>query len=435
MGLMRFEPTTSWSRTRRDTKLRYSPNNYRINQLQPLFDDGRLMVAHRILTLISSSYMQQHPIPSKQQTKQKSKQSKWRKVPNTTGLYQYVPSGTYFANVRRGNRGIRESLKTKDLAIAKRLLRDFVDRLDRCDWRAGKMTLVDWLTKHYFPTLKGAEGTLSDKWRIIQRLKRTWLAARSQPLRDLKASQVAAWLNEWYGGQSTSSYNGALCLLRDALQAAVTDHVLMESPAAHLKYRRRQKLIRITPDWEQFLSIIADVRAQPFNRDADDSADFLEAMGLLGLGQAELAGMKREHVDLASRRIAIYRRKTSCQFFVPLFPQARSLVERLCEKKKPHQHLFKINQARKALTNACKRLELPLFTQRSLRRMHVTRCLEKGVSPRVVAAWQGHQDQGVLILQTYSHIRPEFEQHQAQLLTTDEVASNIVPMAAGEQSA
>jgi hypothetical protein len=40
------------------------------------------------------------------------------------------------------------------------------------------------------------------------------------------------------------------------------------------------KPLRLTPSFEQFKAIIADVRAQVFNADAQDSADFLEFLGL-----------------------------------------------------------------------------------------------------------------------------------------------------------
>jgi hypothetical protein len=53
---------------------------------------------------------------------------------------------------------------------------------------------------------------------------------------------------------------------------------------AHLKFRKREKPIRLTPTFEQFKAIIADVRAQRFNADAQDSADFLEFLGLAGFG-------------------------------------------------------------------------------------------------------------------------------------------------------
>jgi integrase len=126
-------------------------------------------------------------------------------------------------------------------------------------------------------------------------------------------------------------------------------------------------------------------------------------------------------------KLASTGKKTTAAFFIPIYPQVRPLVERLCQDRKPNEYLFKIGQARKALANACARLELPNFTQRSLRRMFITRCLEKGIDVKVVAQWQGHRDGGKLILDTYSHVRPAHAQRMAALLTTDE-PENVIPM-------
>ena len=66
-------------------------------------------------------------------------------MPRTVGLYEWLPSGTYFANVWSHGKVYRESLVTKDLAIAKRKLRDHRARLDRTNPRYGKISLVKWL--------------------------------------------------------------------------------------------------------------------------------------------------------------------------------------------------------------------------------------------------------------------------------------------------
>jgi integrase len=351
----------------------------------------------------------------------------WRKVPRTVGLYEYIPSSTYFAHLRRGNRLYRESLRTKDLALAKRKLRDFVMRIDRTDPRWGKVSFYSWLERTYFPTLKGSQNTLSDKWRIVERIKRTCLAARAQPMAELKPSDVERWLSEQFGELSRSSYNGALSLVRDALSKAVTDRVLVDNPAAHLRYLKRPKPIRLTPTWEEFKAIVANVREQVSNSDAQETGDFLEAQGQLGLGMAELAGMKREHVDLPSGRIIVYRHKTDTGFVIPIYPQARALIERLCQGKKPHDYLFAIYSARKALTNACKRLGLSTYTQRSLRRTFITRAIELGVDVKVIAQFQGHRDGGKLILDTYSHVRPEHANRMA-LMLTEETPPNVVQL-------
>jgi integrase len=89
---------------------------------------------------------------------------------------------------------------------------------------------------------------------------------------------------------------------------------------AHLKFRKRERPIRLTPTYEQFKAIIADVRAQPFNADAQDSADFLEFLGLAGLGQAEASSLARADVDFEAGRIITFRHKTSTGFAVPIFP-------------------------------------------------------------------------------------------------------------------
>jgi hypothetical protein len=42
---------------------------------------------------------------------------------------------------------------------------------------------------------------------------------------------------------------------------------------------------------------------------------------------------------------------------------------------------------------------------------------------------EGHQDGGELILQTYSHARPEHPNRMAQLMSTDE-PENVIPITA-----
>lgn len=59
------------------------------------------------------------------------------------------------------------------------------------------------------------------------------------------------------------------------------------------------------------------------------------------------------------------------------------------------------------MTSACKRLEFPHFSLRSLRRCFITRAIELGIDLKTIASWQGHRDGGVLIAKTYSHHRNE----------------------------
>ena len=350
-------------------------------------------------------------------------------TPTKHGLCRYKPSGMYYARVRYAGKLHRRKLGTTDFAYAKRKLADFKRDLERTDHGNANISLIDWLKTSYAPTLKGAPGAMKAKQRIIDRINKSWFSAR-KPMRELKKSQVLTFLNEHYGEHSESYWNSALTLIRDAFDLAVSDHVITENPVAGLKYQKRKKPIRPTPTFEQFQQIVASIREQKFNgHDAQLSGDFLEFIGLAGLGQAEAAAIKRSDVDLASERIIVYRHKTDAGFVIPIYPQVRPLVEKLCEGKAHNDRLFSIDQARKALSAACERLGFPHFTHRSLRRMFITRAIELGVDVKVIAEWQGHRDGGKLILDTYSHVRPQHSWRMAQLMTSEKPA-NVVEMQA-----
>jgi len=324
----------------------------------------------------------------------------------------------------------RKKLDTDDLAVAKRKLRTSKDDLEHTDATKGNTSFAKVLDD-YAETLQGAESTLANKRSVIAKLKQkdSLFGIKSLPLRTVKPSQVSAWLTKHYGGWGAEYYNLALSVIRSALDMAVADRIIIESPAKGLKYRKRKQPIRQTPTFAEFQQIVAEIRGQRFNADAEQSGDFVELLGLAGLGQAEVAAIKRSDVDLDAGRMIVFRHKTSQGFVIPIYPQLRWLVEKLCKGKKHDQRLFAIDQARKALANSCKRLGFPSFTHRSLRRMFITRAIERGVDVKVIAEWQGHRDGGKLILQTYSHVRPEHSNRMAQLMSDGE-PDNAIPITA-----
>jgi integrase len=343
------------------------------------------------------------------------------------GLYRYNPTGQYHARVRFGGRLYRRTLGTSDYQLARRRLAAFRNDLGRTDARAGKTTFGAVLDKYAQTIGELSASSQKDKRAIISKLKLTWFGSDALPVRLIKPSDVSAWLSRHCGNKGASYYNSVLTVIRNALEMAVRDRIIADSPAAHLKYRKRESPIRLTPTFEEFRNIVADIRAQRLNREAEQSADFVEFLGLAGLGQAEAHSLTRADVYLDAGRIITYRHKTRQGFAVPIYPQLRPLVERLCEGKAHDERLFKHDDAAKALTNACKRLGLPHFTHRSLRRMFITRAIERGVDVKVIAEWQGHRDGGRLILQTYSHVRRPHSQRMAQLLTLDQ-PDNVIEL-------
>ena len=190
-----------------------------------------------------------------------------------------------------------------------------------------------------------------------------------------------------------------------------------------------ERPIRKTPSFDEFKAIVASIREQKFNgHGADESADFVEFLGLAGLGNAEASALTWDDIDWKRNTITTFRHKTKAGFVVPLYPQLRPLLERRRSQRSPGEdQVFAIRNAKKAVAAACKRLKLPAFSHRSFRRMFITRAIELGVDVKVIAEWQGHRYGGQLILSTYSHVRPVHSQRMAKLMADSEPA-NVVPM-------
>jgi integrase len=145
----------------------------------------------------------------------------------------------------------------------------------------------------------------------------------------------------------------------------------------------------------------------------------LSVMLLLGLGQAEVLNLYGEHFDFEKFKITVRRQKTQRVFSIPMYPQAKPLLERLKAEGRivAGKPLFESISPREAIALACKRLGYPPFSPRSFRRAFIVRALEKGIDPRCVAAWQGHRD-ATLVLRVYGHlIQPRHNEEMAQRLT------------------
>jgi integrase len=353
------------------------------------------------------------------------------------GLYRYSTSGVYFAHVRIHGKLFRESLHVSDRQLADRKLREFRAKRLKIDPRLAKLTLKE-LCDRYEQTLGHlSASSIKAKKGILERVKSEWPERKLAPLRTIKPSDCEKWLAKQAKRVGRSHYNAYLQLLRDIFHFAVRDGALADSPAAHLKYLKRERPLRLTPSWDEFRAIVQDIRAQVFNADAKDSADFVEFIGLSGLGRAEAASLTCNDINFEREQITTFRHKTRTGFAIPLFPQLRPLLEKLLAERTgtPNEPVFAIRDAKKAIAGACRRLKLPAYNHRAFRRMFITRAIEKGIDVKVIAEWQGHRDGGKLILDTYSHVNRAHSRRMAQLMT-DEKPDNVVqlPVAQAERS-
>ena len=263
-----------------------------------------------------------------------------------------------------------------------------------------------------------APGTAENRRCLIKTFRSTWENGIGLKVADVKTAHLRTWLAKHHPRICSTTWNIYLRFLRAVFDLALEAKAIVENPASAIKPMRTGTPARSTPSWEEFQAILASVRSQKFNARASQSADLIEFMGTLGLGQAEVANLRGEHFDFERRQITVLRQKTLKAFVIPMYPQAVALLERFkingrleCGRK-----LFLARTPEVAMRRACKRLDLPHYSPRSLRRMFIVRALEKGIDPRVVAAWQGHRD-ATLVLRVYgSHINRDHHQRMASLL-------------------
>jgi integrase len=350
-------------------------------------------------------------------------------------LYRYSSNGVYYARFKSGGKEIMRSLRTTDPGIARRSLAQRKAEFGGIDGARGKCTIVE-LADEYLRTAQHQKpATLELKKLIVRRIKNEWPTGPLTQVSRIRPSHVRAWLAHLFSGEAryrSRSHNMHLAAIKQILERAVDDGIIAFNPTARLKPIKLERPIRKTPSFDEFKAIVASIREQKFNgHNADESADFVEFLGLAGLGQAEGASLTWDDIDWKRNTITTFRHKTKAGFVVPLYPQLRPLLERRHSQRSPGKdQVFAIKNAKKAIAAACKRLQLPAFSHRSFRRMFITRAIELGVDVKVIAEWQGHRDGGQLILSTYSHVRPIHSQKMALLMAdevlTDEVSSSKI---------
>ncbi|MBA2269055.1 MAG: hypothetical protein H0W20_00445 [Chthoniobacterales bacterium] len=275
-------------------------------------------------------------------------------------LYRYSSNGVYYARIKCRGKEIRQSLRTTDKDLAKRNLATFRNDQKKIDRSKGKLTLRE-LCDTLLKTIQHQKPkTIERKTLIVGRIKSDWPNGSNVQVTKVKPSEVQLWLARYNFGPV--SRNLHLACAKDIFQMAVDDGVMPESPATKIRAVKLDKPIRKTPTFDEFKAVVADIRAQRFNADAQDSADFVEFIGQAGLGQAEASSLTVNDIDWHHCTIRTFRHKTKSGFAVPLYPQLRPLLERLVKDKRGNDRVFKISDANKAIAAACKRLGLPAYS-------------------------------------------------------------------------
>ena len=331
------------------------------------------------------------------------------KVPHVTGLYRHAINGGYHGAKKIAGKRREVSLKTTDRKIAERKLRDWVAGLAFVDREVERTTLRDLLRKSVQINQGKAASTQATNRAITKHLEKTWPGGTGIEVRQIRPSHLDEWLALHEKRLKNTSYNRYAGFLKQLFDIALKDRIIAASPFAGVKtgWKSPQTPIRKVPTVQQFNAIVDCIRSQPFTDHAKDSSNFVEFLGLAGLGQAEASSLTWGDVDWTQMRLNIRRHKTDTRFYVPIYEHLRPLMEKLKQEAGavcPSAKVFKIKDAKKALATACRTLGYHAFSQRNMRQCLIGRLWKAGVDYKMISKWQGHRDGGQLIINTYTQV-------------------------------
>ncbi len=240
--------------------------------------------------------------------------------------------------------------------------------------------------------------------------------------REIKPSHLAEFFAK-RSGMRAASFNTMTAHIKNILEVGVADEILATNPYFKVPKKQRRKRSDKSPDLvpttEECERIVAHVRGQEFADTAEKTADMLALMHLAALGQAECVFADWSRVKWAEGHIETKRVKTAAWFKLPLYPHLKPFLVDLWERQgKPTAgKIVSILTPAIALRNACRRMGLPAFSPRDLRKARIVWMLRKGVDVEDIAKWQGHRDNGVLSRRTYAWVITSLDKthEQAQL--------------------
>jgi len=332
------------------------------------------------------------------------------KVAGCIGLYRHTVTGRYYAMKKVHGKRKERSLDTADRKIAERRFREWVSNIEKVNSEVEKTTLRQLHHKFVASNRGKSDSNMCVIRGVIRDFEERWPHGLDFQVRNVRPSHLEEWLAVHERRLKNTSYNRYAGVLKQIYELAVKDRIIAESPFMQVatRWKRPQKPVRLIPTFGEFESIVASIRSQRWSPYAETTADFIEFVGLAGLGQAEAASLTWGDVDFVQNRMSIRRHKTDRRFTVPIYPHLKPLMDRLSVKAgvkaTPMARVFMIKDGSKALTGACERLGLPHFTQRNLRQCLIMRLWKSGVDKKLIAKWQGHQDGGLLILSTYTEV-------------------------------
>jgi integrase len=354
----------------------------------------------------------------------KKRRKRWMKAVERN-ISRHENGNLYFVARRRG-RLFWRSLRTKDLAQARRMVREEGIK-GLAESKAPKAAPSgspspealheshEILQKPNLPAVSISEAlTEHDRGLILMSAGAEEMAARGRRVveryyRDWDGfSPVEIWNSyrrsgvKLRGEEFTSAANHLRWYLRKFVPWAVTRGLVpaeVEEELARIpKIKVPPRRIRVPEpiQVDEFLRMVA-------TEDLGGAA-FLRFLAATGLRRGGACGLTWRHIDFAAGTMEV-KQKGGRVKVIPLSPEALEVLQGRREFPRPWPYGIKeLEVLERKMKRFAKGLDLDLTTFHSFRHYFASRALMAGLTVQEVADLLGHSDGGVLVLQTYGHI-------------------------------
>jgi integrase len=229
----------------------------------------------------------------------------------------------------------------------------------------------------------------------------------------ITAQNVLAFRREMIeNGYSNRTVNLHVVTLRNILKMAKQEKhlaVLATDGIVQLKTLQKEKGL-MTP--EQISSIVTEA-LRNHARSGESFADFVCVAMYSGGRMREVLNLKWSDVDWANDQL-VFRgeiTKNGQTRRVDMNRQLKNQLLCMAAKPKNSDYLFPSDRTDKpivsfksTLRKIRDKLDLPKFTNHSLRHYFISMCVMSGVDYLTIASWVGHKDGGILIGKVYGHL-------------------------------
>ena len=353
---------------------------------------------------------------------------------NKVGPNLYRDSvGRYYLLVKKSGKQFRRSLKTTDPALAKRRLREFLERAGQLSTDGTNSSIrFEDLAQRWLAS-KTAELKASSAYRRASVLKQLTPFFKGRLVRAIGASEFEAWKIQRGAKLSARSWNIDIETLKQIFDYAQnTLRILIDNPARHLRRKKEPRPGIMIPSKEQFRAILDELRNG--HRATGEAADFVESLAYSGMRQGEANQVRWRDINYDLGTVLVTGGEHGTKNYeartIPLFGPLRRVVESIRKRKRPgsvEPLVFDICDARLQLMRACERLGFPRFGHHTMRHFFCSNAIEAGCDFKVIAGWLGHKDGGVLVAMTYGHLRSEHSAAMAKRITFDAEVSVVEP--------